>query len=226
MAKTEKDKKIGLERGQRVRGLREALRYSRQKFCDTYQINPSTLHSWEAVRWNGLSERGARQLVEAFRREEIDVSIEWLMYGIGENPLNSAIQARLAKSLAPVTREENIAQELKLFHQLNPDAVDAVVSDDGLAPCLIKGDRVAGQRYFDNKIEQAIGYNCIVQTLSGQVLVRQLKAGSDIELYSLMCTNPVTTVTEPYIEDVKLFSAAPILWIRKQTRSGVVALEI
>lgn len=214
----QKDKNIPQERAQRVRTLREALRYSRQKFCDTYAkfgVTPSTLQSWEAVRWNGLTEKGAKKLVAIFREEGLRVTVEWLMYGIGEDPLGTAVKVGVAKDLAKVSQREIITQELRLFHQLNPEAVDAVISDDALAPCLLPGDHVAGQRYFDEEIDKAIGYPCIVQTMAGAILVRQLGKGQEKGCYSLLSTNPETTVTPAQQDNVKLFSAAPVLWIRK-----------
>lgn len=218
MTKIKRSENVAQDRAQRVRGLRDALRYSRQKFCDKYAkygVTPSTLQSWEMVRWNGLTERGAEILATVFREEGLNVTVEWLLFGVGESPLKMASQLKIAHSVAKVWGDETIAQELRFFHQLNQEAVDAVVVDDGFAPWLAPGDRVAGKRFFAEDMEKALGHPCIVQTIAGGVLIRLLKDGSDADGYTLTCANTDTTVAEPVLKNVKLFSAAPILWIRK-----------
>lgn len=236
---------VAKARARRVRSLREALRYSRDKFCKKHAakhgVTYAALQSWEAIRWNGLTEGGARKLAACFQDEGLTVTVEWLMFGIGSDPIEEAVKKGISKilpekindikekTLSPTAshqqknlephnntlEKENIVQELTLFHQLNPGSVDAVVIDDGLSPYLQIGDHVAGKRYFDNEMEKGIGRLCIVQTLSGNVLIRLLKPGSDVDRYTLLCTNPETTAKEHTIEDVKLFSTAPILWVRK-----------
>lgn len=232
-------------RAQRIRGLRDALRYSREEFGEKHAkhgVTAAAIQSWEAIRWRGLTEDGAHRLAACFQDEGLNVTVEWLMYGIGEDPLEQAIKKGMAKLLpksynhrleeptpqytalstqpatpepAKLTEEEIIAQELKLFHQLNPGCTDAIVTDDGLAPWLAAGDHVAGQRYFDNDMERGINHPCIIQLLNGNTLIRLLKPGHDIGYYDLLCTNSNTTVNEPKLENIKLFSVAPIILIRK-----------
>jgi len=225
---------LALARAKRIRTLRDALRYSREDFAQKYGekhgFTYSALQSWEAVRWHGLTENGARKLVACFKEEGLDITIEWLMYGTGTDPYEQAVRKGLASILpeSAFNRAEEpaasysaekpgIAQELRVFHQHNPGSVDAMVTDDGMSPWLMPGDHVAGQRYFDDDIEQGINQPCIIQTLAGNTLIRLLKPGKDISYYTLVCTNLNTTVNEAIIENVKLFSAAPITWIRKKT---------
>lgn len=232
MGKTKETNEFAKARAQRIRSLRDALRYSREEFCAKYAkhgLTASALQSWEAIRWNGLTENGAQKLVACFREEGLDVTVEWLMFGIGADPFEQAVKKGLASVLPknyfnrveePATQyaseKETITQELKLFHQLNPGCVDAIITDDGLAPWLAPGDHVAGHRYFDNAMERGINHSCIIQTLDGKTLIRILKAGHDIGFYNLICTNPDTTVVETKVKDIKLFSVAPIIWIRKK----------
>lgn len=204
-------------RAERVRQLRKSLHLSRKTLSDKYKkygITASALQSWEDVRWNGLTEKGAQRLVQAFQDEGAQVTVEWLMFGIGDDPRGIIFPSALLPTPS-LSEQENIAQELRLFHQLNSDAVDTVVSDDGCAPWLAIGDYVAGKRYFGHDIDKAIGHPSIVQTLSGNVLVRMVNRGNMKEHYTLSCSNPATTAKQAIIENTKLFSAAPILWIRK-----------
>jgi transcriptional regulator with XRE-family HTH domain len=206
------------ERAQRLRSLRKALRYSRQKFCDKYEkygITPGALQTWEDVRWNGLTEKGAKKLISVFKEEGLTITLEWLMYGVGENPIENITFFDRQQKKNTFSEEEKIACELKLFHELNPGAIDMVIVDDGLAPFLLPGDHVAGKRYFDKDITKAVGQICIIQTLYGNVIVRQLENGQDVGHYILKCTNTAAHV-EHTTTQVKLFSAAPLLWVRKQ----------
>lgn len=220
MANTNPELSYGNQRAIRLRRIRENLRLSRNELCQKYKhfgITTSTLQSWEDVRWKGLTEKGAQKLVKAFKEEGLDVTVEWLMFGIGENPLENDefIAPHFLNTNNKPSEDSIIAQELSLFHKLNPDSVDTIITDDAMAPWLKSGDHVAGKRYFENNMEIAIGSLCILQTASGTILVRMLHSGSDIGLYTLSCLNPNTAVKEPIIKDVKLFSAAPIIWIRK-----------
>ncbi len=235
--KKPRNEELAQGRAKRARGVREFLRYSRRKLCEKYDMKASTLQSWEKVRWNGLSEGGAINLARAYQAEGLNVTVEWLLFGIGEDPLKDAYTKRIAKvapALAPefetiavavkapknaerekIPEDETVAQELRYFHQLHPTSVDALIVDDGLAPWLVPGDRVAGKRLFEEDIEKAVDHICIVQTLTGKVLIRQVKRSHEADRYTLICTNPNTTVSERILDNIKLFSVAPVLWIRK-----------
>lgn len=221
----EQNNSLAIDRAERIKRLRRNLRYSRQKFSDKYKklgITASALQSWEDIRWNGLTEKGAHLLAQAFQEEGLQVTVQWLLFGIGEDPLGNIafpLDMPLLHTLIKPSEKNNIAKELRLFHQHITEGIDTVITDDGLAPWLAPGDYVAGKRYFDNDIEKAIGSPCIVQTLAGETLVRMLTSGSDLELYTLACSNPVSTNTQRIIEDIRLFSAAPILWIRKMVKA-------
>lgn len=212
--------KLAKERAQRLRQVREYLRYTRAKFCEkyvAYGITPRTLESWELATWRGLTLDGAERLVKIFQDEEgIPVTIEWLLFGKGDSPITHKKKPEFDffdKNDLP--EYALIAQELQMFHRHNQNAVDTVVNDDGLAPLLIPGDYVAGIRYVDKDIEKAVGKICIVQLPAGNVLIRFVVAGKSNELFTISCLNQKTSALDPLLSDIELFSAAPILWVRK-----------
>lgn len=233
---SEEDIQLRKIRGQRVRMIREKfLGLSRGAIQRKYRLSISTLQSWEdpLSKNAGLVENGAKKLLKIFKAEGLDVNLEWLMYGIGDAPLNNIVFPALKMStnkFSKTSKKEEtkivdnsiIIQELKLFNQLNKDPVHAVVQDDALSPWLAPGDYVAGTWYFEQEIEQALGIPAIVQTVSGETLIRVVKLHTDehASSYSLVCTNPKTTVAEPEMKKVKLFGVAPILWIRKPKVEG------
>lgn len=220
-------------RGIRARYIREkVLGLSRNKFSKRHkdlELTVSTLQNWEDARYGGLTEKGARKLIEAFAKEGINCSLQWLLFGIGDAPpeirdfnlvvaniVGSKATADFPPSNLPrVTDEESIAKELRYFRELHVDAIDAIVNDDGLCPYVEPGDCVAGIRLTGQDIHRAIGFNCIIQTYTGQILVRKLEAGSEPGLFTLICTNLDTQVSDAKLLNVKLFSVAPIIWLRK-----------
>lgn len=205
-------------RAKRIKRLREYIRLSRPKLAEKYAkygVKKNSLQNWETARWYGLTESGAIMLTQAFQDEGLNVTIEYLMYGVGDDPIPNALPFRAVEESNPAAEKNTIAKELHYFHQHNSNAIDTTITDDGLDPHLVVGDYVAGIRYVDNDIERAIGHPSIVQTETGELLVRAVNCGKDLGFYTLSCTNPNTTVAKKIIKDIKLLSAAPILWIRK-----------
>lgn len=206
---------LKIERANRIRRLRNALKFSRQKFSLKYKkygVSASALQSWEDIRWNGLTEKGANMLSRSFQDEGLNVTVEWLLFGIGEDPLKSFLPYRF-RATNPIAEKEHIEKELKLFHQHNTDTVNAIVTDTYLAPWLQPGDYVAGKQYFDHEMEKAIGHPSIVQTLAGETLIGIVKSKEDINTYLLAYMNYESVNSNPL--ELELYSAAPILWIRK-----------
>jgi transcriptional regulator with XRE-family HTH domain len=203
-------------RGERLKSLRESLKLSRQKFADKHCIPKGTMQNWEDGRFNGLSESGAKKVLEALETEGIHCSLEWLMYGTGQPP--ALPQSILEKTRAWITepdlsQEQIIRQELLLFHQLNKGSIDAIVPDNKLSPALLAGDLVAGKRYFEDDIVKAVGSVCIVQTSEGETLVRLVREGKKTGCFDLLVTSPKDVVTH---KGVKLFCAAVVVWVRRK----------
>lgn len=208
-------------RAQRLKTLRQAIRLSRRKMGEKYQIPPGTLQNWEDGRYGGLSEKGARKMVEAFQAEGLICRIEWLLYGIGQDPVASTTQLS-GKSFAPHVlnyqdEQSNIRKELQLFHQLNPNSIDCIITDATMMPFYQLGDLVAGCRRFGDDFLQFIGQPCIIQTATGQTLVRILESVNNPQgCYQLRATGPEASLASaaPF-ERSQLLSIAPITWWRR-----------
>ncbi len=203
----------GFERAERLRYLRKLLGLSREKFAKRNGISPGSLQNWEDVRYGGLTENGAQQLLQAFQAEGVSCSLEWLLFGYGESPRVRNLLEQFVPAFIQKSDEEMLAEELQLFLNLHQNSADARVIDDGLAPYLQIGDHVAGEKLFNANIDKAIGLPCIVQPQVGSILLRVVQQGTQPGYYDLVCVNP--TSQQPTLIDIKLFSAAPIIWIRK-----------
>lgn len=211
-------------RAKRLKSLRKMTRLSRNTFSHRYGIPTGTLQNWESARFGGLTEKGAKSILSAMQAEGVHCRFEWLMHGIGPSPqltdklfendsviiTDQKVDTRIDAQLG------NITQELLLFRKLNPNTIDFVVHDDGMEPLFTQGDHIAGCRRHQEDITTAVGQNCIVQTINGEVLLRHLRAGSTLGLYTLLCINTFTRLEHPVLYDVKLRSAAPVIWIRRK----------
>jgi transcriptional regulator with XRE-family HTH domain len=214
------DKNASAEaRGERLRYMRDKiLRYSRKEFAKKYKIPPGTMQNWESARNGGLSESGAKKLLEIFAVEGIHCPLEWLMYGIGTDPFAATRSLHVVNETPGsyvIPQEMAIAQELQLFHQHTRNAVDTIIADDSMAPIFVSGDLVAGQRYFGKDITKALNLPCIVHTETGEIYVRIIKATDHKDLFNLVCSN--TLATQPILKNIKIFSVAPVLWLRRKT---------
>ncbi len=208
------------ERAKRVRYVREVLlRLRRPEFCNKTGITYGSMQNWEDARHGGLRELSVKRLIESFQSLGIlNCNPEWLLYGVGEEPVNPNF---VITSLS-VAEEEVIAQELSLFHQLNPNAVDFIIADESMSPVYLRGDHVAGRRFFGADIKKTIGYPCIVHTQANiSVLVRIVQAGSQANQYTLTCLNSAATNEPSLLKEIPLFSAAPVIWVRRKGISGL-----
>lgn len=217
MAITEKERETRKERGLRARRIREELlRLSRPDIQRKYGIPTQTQQGWEDAKYGGINESAAQKLIELYQAEGLNISVEYLMYGDGNNPFEQGYWTNCFSSKSvQLSEEEIVAQELKFFYKINKNAAHFIIKDDGMAPWLMPGDYVAGKWHFNNEIEETIGYPCIIQTYAGDTLVRIVRSGSNLNLYDLICSNTNTSTLPQTLKDIKILSAAPIIWIRK-----------
>lgn len=203
------------ERAKRLLYLRkEVLRLTREKFAKASGLPANTLKNWEQGRNRGLTEEGATKLVEAYRREGIDCTIEWLFYGVGEKPTSTYVTTKIA----PSAEDKLILQELALFQKHTKVILETCLTDDSMSPYLCRGDHVAGKRYVGAAMHKAIGLPSIVELVGGQLLVRLVEIGDKPDCYNLVCANPTMNLQNS-MQNVQLSCVAPILWIRRRSFS-------
>lgn len=202
-------------RGRRLKMVRSMTVMSRSEFEERYGISAGTIQSWEAGKAGGISERGVVRILSAFQKENIRCTQEWLLYGIGASPQIIEKVTPSVETITPISQDESVIQELMVFRQLNPNAIDMVVVDDGMTPQYQPGDYIGGICLESDAIIQAVGLDCIVQTTRCDKLFRQIKKGSTPGLYNLICTNTKSTLFETVIYDQILLNVAPVVWHRR-----------
>lgn len=212
-------------RALRLRTLRNLLDLSRNDIDKRHSLPAGTLQNWEDARI-GLTQQGARRVIQIYKKEGLNCTFTWLMFGAGDAPKIterfsidlSAFSALGGEERSPVKDEEELAQiskELLLFRQAYPEYIDIVVPDDAMVPRFIAGEFVAGCRLFGKDIDKAMQLDCIVHLNDNEILLRNLRHGSRTGVYTLACTNPNTNIDKPFLYDVEVLSAAPIIWARR-----------
>jgi transcriptional regulator with XRE-family HTH domain len=199
-------------RAKRLRYLRESLRLSMPKLGKLCDIPSSSVQNWEYARFGGLTESGAKKIIHGLKAKDFHVSLEWLLFGIGKAPSFPFSPQDKIKN----TEDTFIREELQLFQHHYHDAIDCVIADDGMMPRYIPGDHVAGVRCYHESIQKTIGLPCIIETTSGNTLVRTIEIGDRPNVYNLICENENTSVPEPMIKNISINSVAPIIWIRRK----------
>ncbi|HEX4046012.1 MAG TPA: hypothetical protein VHZ76_10150 [Gammaproteobacteria bacterium] len=194
------------ERGNRIKYLMDSLPFSNRKFAKKYNINSSTLKNWLYGAGGGLTADGALTLIEAFKKEGIICTSEWLFYGKGNDPLSTTFSTSTSSASL-------IIEELNFFYQLHANATHTIITDNEMVPAFKQGDYVAGIRYSGEKPKLLINLECIIELQSGEILVRKLTLGDKPGLYSLISLN-VQANTSKY-RNIPIISAAYIIWIRR-----------
>ena len=151
------DKQARAERLKRVR-LMGGL--SRREMCTNDSgLHPDTYKGWETARFGGLTERGAEKVVKRLGVSGVTVSVDWLLYGIGNAPFEDLSCQSVSKATLS-DQDRQIAKELLVFKE-QENAVDMLIPDNAMAPLYLEGDVVAGLKC--GQLQNAIGHECIVQ---------------------------------------------------------------
>lgn len=211
------------ERGERLRRIRNLANLSRRMLCDEAGININTFIGYEVGRYGGLTKKGADVIIPYLSSKGVYCSLDWLMNGIGKGPyIIPDIQLsktdktdKTADSFVDISEDQKVGEELLLFRAHYRNAVDYQISDDAMLPIYKIGSYVAGIPCSGSSIQNIIGFDCIVQTDTRELMVRNLREGRTKNVYTLTGFNPHTTLNNPILYDVKLLFAAKIIWHRE-----------
>ncbi len=203
-------------RAKRLKRIRNLANLSREEFCSDADINQYTLVGWENGRFGGLSYKGAEKVIARVKKEGVYCTVEWLMEGSGPEPSVNPIPSMPKEEMLNLSEDMIMTYELEFFKAKNPYAATLIVDDVGMWPQYTSGDIVAGRKRIGKEIGLTIGSDCIVETIDGEKLLRNVRAGKNKKNYTLICSNPSITTKPSVISDVELVYAAPVIWHRKK----------
>ena len=166
----------------RLKLLRRMVGLSRKVFAEKYAVSSASLQNWEAAKFGGLTEKGARLVIKALREEGVVCSLDWLMLGVGERPLVQEVKEVVCDNKVGKTshHEDEIAHVLKM----HPGAKSYVMRDDSMSPWIEVGDcLVAVEAEVDASIAHKV---CILEFYQGFSLVRVVSrvAGKRVSFYA------------------------------------------
>lgn len=211
-------------RGQRTRQLRELTGsddhkpLSRAAIERKYGLSAHTLRHWEEADGSGLTENGARIIVNIYQSENINCSVSWLLTGKGSPPKRREVAGVMAPSSSPLKIAAtdlmaSVEEECQRFKAMHPEGIVFEVVDDAMLPRYLLGDRVGGIQYYHQDIPNLIGKDCIVEIKGGGTWLRRLQKSTVPGQYNLYALNPNTKVERPTLYGVEILTCAPVMRI-------------
>lgn len=213
-----------IERAKRARLVRAMADLTAVEFSKYAGVSDRTIKGWENANDNALTEKGAEKILNAAKKVGIIVDMIWLLHGVGSQPrltqdvFNKSIlpDPQLSEDMlsSPAPFSEKVKQEMTCFIESNLNAVTMQILDQTMEPFFQIGDIVGGIRLFGPQINLALSKFCIIETKDYPLICRRLLLGTKEKLFNLQCTNPLPGENACSVNQ-KLFSAAPIIWVRK-----------
>ena len=201
-------------RAERLKKLRRMVKVSRRILAERYRISAGTLQNWETARFGGLTEKGARAVLQALRKEGVICSYEWLMMGVGHGPsveLGVTDHGCDELSSPKVSTQKN---DVDFFMQLYPHATSYTLKDNSMAPVLSAKDIVVAFKYQD--WAEATGKLCLIEFFQGHKLVRFVSkvVANSVSFYAANMRSHAAIL---HGEAVQVKSVSGIAWVRRST---------
>ena len=191
-----KEKKVFNSIGERIIFIRSALRITRNYLKNEYNISDNTLRTWENNKVVP-SKKSLGPLIYAFKKEGINVSLDWLETGFGQIPIfNAALETVYDEhpekiSLDLISSDDHRAlYEIKNITSLYSDSVYMFLSDDLMNPRYFANSWLIGRKL---KLEACIGRDCIVKISGTESLTfRRVLQGMKKNVFTLFVLTQVS----------------------------------
>lgn len=190
---------LALERGKRLRTLREQTGLTRSQFASEVNISEHTLKSFE-LGARELSVDKAREYSKIFIFAGLDVSFDFLYYG------NKSSNSE--KSEVAINDDMNIQNEIIFFKKNNPSSIILKIQDSLMSPFYNKGDIVGGQKVLDESQYPFLkGCVCIIESTDGHQVLRRILKVDNRKIVSCIL-NTDSSHNAPIVEETEAFSIA------------------
>ena len=211
-------------RAMRLKILRKMSGLTCKDFTDKYNISFSNFQNWEGPRFGGLTEKGAKKILDICKLEGVEATLQWLMHGIEpgptitENLYTTDKQLKTYAEASFLTENHMITSELALFeHNCKGQILSLVVTYNTMAPIYKIDDLLAGKRFFGKEIVNFLGSDCIIELQDNILVAGTLTSGSSEDLFTIIHNNQDSGKNDPALQNITILSAAPILFIRRKT---------
>lgn len=183
--------RTSIERAERLKKVRGMSGLNRKSFSQKYQIPIATMQNWEAPRFGGLSERGARKIIQYLACEGVYVSHEWLMLGVGNGPqIAGTSTGRSIGKAQRVFDSEQTEKEVSNLKKLYKKSTVYELQEEGMLPHYSPGDSFIGVLKEGGQAQSGlVNCLCIVQLEGGERVLRYVKQivtrGRQVSLYAI-----------------------------------------
>ena len=195
----------------RLRHIRKILHLSRAMFCEETNLKNVTVKSWENNLYGGLTEAGAKKVVNAAKSLGLLVSERWLM--TGEGPAPQILQYQAYYTEADI---ETINAEIQLLTNSMSNFIYIQAPDNYLTPLIHKGDFIGGQQ-----VESILSLHNQPVIISTDTSDHHIGLCEVLNNECLVCpksNNPDHCVKKFDLSDIQ--QAAIITWIRCSIHSA------
>jgi transcriptional regulator with XRE-family HTH domain len=199
---------ISLERGLRIRAIREKLKLSRLQFEEMTGMSASTLKSFESAE-RDLTPPKARLFSNLFSSlfiqmlgsDTYETSFDYIFYG--KKPTNLELD-----NLKFHTDEAALIQEeIKVF-ATNPSFTVLKIEDNLMSPFYREGDIVVGTKITAvNQFTLYQGYVCIIESIAGDIFLRKVINVDQRKITSCILNNQISHHTNIF-EEIEVRSIA------------------
>lgn len=211
-------KDMAIQRGARLQRLRRLANLSRHEVCERADFNASTLKGWEIGRHGGLTERGAKLLIDFFALHGVVSTLEWLMSDEGPTPVvntnfkNTVESFKTSKKKLAIDREEYRVSELSFFLTTHGNSIHLKVADNKMQPHYLVDDLVAGIKREGAAIKKLNNQIVIIETAESEIMLGELQCKKNGS-FQLVFANKKFKPEELNQDDI--ISAAPVIWHRR-----------
>tara|TARA_A100000171_G_scaffold38325_1_gene37620 strand:+ start:1221 stop:1850 length:630 start_codon:yes stop_codon:yes gene_type:complete len=197
--------------GSRIRSVRGYTSLSRKAFGEKHDMSEATLKAWE-LSITSIRENSLIRLINAFRKEGIICSKEWIIDGTGSPPYKLSERPDTAENALP--NAGNFLAEVEFFLKNNKDPVVFQIQDETMLPFYKPRDYVGGL-ILKNKKSVKNHYHYLVTLATGEKSVRVLFYDATSKKYLVSKTNPLYQNHQLIIEEKDILEIAEIIWHRK-----------
>lgn len=213
MAKPRNRDKAVVQKGERLKRVREMIDITSQQLADKTGFSRQSVSYWENGNQNGLSYGGAEATIQLAKKYGIECDFNWLWRGVGNEPyfLSEGLNAELTTAAQldnTIHSTDTRSKEIELFQQNGEEVVFMLVKHDAMKPLYQKDDWVGG--YWRAISPKLIGQPCIVE-IAGNLEVRLVKKRTTKGYHLCFMTYSEGTLEAFEIEDHNPVRVAPVV---------------
>lgn len=207
-------KPVSIERGNRIRNLREKVKLTRLQFEEMTGMSASTLKSFESAdrdltppKARLFSNLFSSLFIQILGNDSYETSFDFIFYG--KKPKNLELG-----NLRFHTDDAALIQDEINSLASNPSFTVLKIQDDLMAPFYKEGDIVAGIKVTaENQFSLYQGYVCIIESMTGDIFLRKVIKVDERKITSCILNTQISHHTDVFEEmEVRSIAQAVRHW--------------